>query len=169
MEKNNWGPSIFKSDYFDAVNAYLYDNFSIRWLSSSRLCVYVDDSPSVDAKGNKISVWKCFRCICGRDIDGGETCPVKFLYKYNDNHCFEAFQSEGEHTASSSSGSCKKRKLTELPENVQNAFVSMVVSGGQPANMVDCIKHKSLKIQKEYFPEEIYQVIIVFERTYIKL
>jgi hypothetical protein len=169
MENVNWGSSIFTSDNFDSVDAYLHEKYCIRHLSCSKLHVYVDDSPSVDAKGNYIKVWKCFRCICGRTDDGKDLCPVKFLYKYNDNHCFETFQSEGEHTASSSSGSCKKRKLTELPENVQNAFVSMVVSGGQPANMVDCIKHKSLKIQKEYFPEEIYQVIILFERTYIKL
>ena len=161
MENVKWGPSIFIHENFDAVNAYLRENFCIRWLSSSRLCVYVDDSLSVDAKGNKISVWKCFKCICGRTDDGKDLCPVKFLNKYNDNHCFEAFQSEGEHTASSSSGSCQKRKLTELPENVQNAFVSLVLSGSQPANIVNCMKHKSRKNQKEYFPEEIYQVIIV--------
>jgi hypothetical protein len=162
MENVSWGSSIYMSEKFDAINDYLYDNFSIRRLSSSKLFVYVDDSPSVDAKGNKIAVWKCFKCICGRDIDGRETCPVKFLYKYNYNHCYEAFQSEHEHTASSSSGSCKKRKLTELPENVQNALVSMVASGSQPANIVNCMKHSSLEIQKKYFPEEIFKVTIVF-------
>jgi hypothetical protein len=168
MENVNWRSSIFMSDNFDAVNAYLYDNFSIRRLSSSRLCVYIDDSPSVDAKGNKIKVWKCFKCICGRTDDGKDLCPVKFLYKYNDNHCFEAFQSEGEHTASSSSGSnCRKRKLTELPESAQNALVSMVASGSQPANIVGFMKHNSLEIQKKFIPEAILKVIIELHRIYI--
>lgn len=161
MENVNWGSSIFMSENFDAVNAYLYENFSIRWSSSSRLRVYVDDSLSVDGKGNSISVWKCFKCICGRNIDGEVACPVKFLYKYNDNHCYEAFQSEGVHSASSLSGSSKKRKLTELPENVQNAFVSMVASGSQPANIVNFMLNKPLDRQKKIFPEAIYKVIIV--------
>ena len=125
------------------------------------LCVYVDNSPSVDANGNGniIKVWKSFKCICGRDIDGEEACPVKFLYKYNCIQiCYEAFQSEGVHITS---GSNKKRKLSELPKNVQNAFVAMVATGSQPANIVRAMIHKPLHLQKELFPEAIYQVIIV--------
>jgi len=168
MENVNWGSSIFSSHNVDDVIAFLNKIFSIRRLYSSKLCVYVDDSPSVDAKGNSIKVWKSYRCICARTDDGKDLCPVKYLYIYNENHGYQAFQSDAVHYESSSSNSnCRKRKLTELPESARNVLVSMVASGSQPANIVGFMKHNSLEIQRQFIPEEILKVIIELHIIYI--
>ena len=163
MESTNWGSPIFHSKNFDEVNAHLYEKYSIRRLSSSKSCVYVDDSPSFDANGKQIKLWKSYRCICGRTNDHKELCPVKYLYKYEENYGYQAFQSDAVHyeSSSSSNSNCRKRKIFELPENVQNAVVSMVLTGSQPANIVNFMLNKPLDRQKKIFPEAIYKVIIV--------
>jgi len=168
MENVNWGLSIFTTNNFDSVDSHLHENYCIRHLSCSKLHIHVNDSPSIDAKGKYIKVWKCYRCICARTNDGKDLCPVKYLYKYDENHGYQAFQSDAVHYESSSSNSnCRKRKILELPESARNALVSMVASGGQPANIVKSMKHSSLENQKKFIPEAILKVIYILHRIYI--
>jgi len=139
---------------------YIANNYTVRVQTYSRANVSSEGSLTVDAKGYPISKWKTYNCICGGcGDDNTNLCPVKFMYKYVDEK-YHVCQSDGVHaSACSSIDSRPKRKLSELPDGVQNVIVSMVCSGSQPANIVNAMRHSTLDQQREIFPDDIFTVI----------